>query len=88
MPRTGKPGTVAARGGCTPCVSERKVREALNSPLFPADFPCRHPKLFSVPSLPARYVADRVCPECARLASVEVAVQDPRTIGYRCERGT
>ena len=87
MPRTGKPGTAAARGGCTPCTAERKVREGLKSPLFPVDFPCRHPRLFAVPSLPARYAADRFCAECARLVSVEVAVQDPATIGYRCERG-
>ena len=34
-----------------------------------------------------RYVADRVCARCARLVSVEVAVQDPQTIGYRCAQG-
>ena len=87
MPRTGKPGTAAARGRCTPCTAERKVREALDSPLFPVDFPCRHPKLFAVPSLPARYVADRVCAECARLVPVEVVVKAPATIGYRCGQG-
>ena len=87
MPRTGKPGTAAVRGGCTPCTAERKVREALNSPLFPAGFPCRHPKLFAVPSLPAWYTADRPCPECGMVRAAEVVVQDPKTIGYRCERG-
>ena len=74
-------------GGCTPCAAERKTREALNSPLFPVDFPCRHPRLFAVPSLPARYTADRVCAECGRLAAVEVVVQDPEMIGYSCDRG-
>ena len=34
-----------------------------------------------------RYTADRVCAECARLVPVEVVVQDPRTIGYRCGAG-
>ena len=86
MSRTGKPGTRAA-GGCSACAAERKVREKMASPTFPVDFPCRHPKLFAVPPLPARYTADRVCPECARLVPVEVVVQDPRTIGYRCGQG-
>ena len=86
MKRTGKP-LVRARGGCTPCATERKVRENLKSPLFPVDFPCRHPGAGPVPPLPARYTADRVCPECARLVPVKVVVQDPRTIGYRCGQG-
>ena len=85
MKRTGRPPAV--RGGCTPCATERKERGRLKSPLFPVDFPCPHPKLFAVPSLPARYTADRVCAECARLVPVEVVVQDPGTIGYRCDRG-
>ncbi len=68
MKRTGKPGT-RARGGCTPCATERKERERLKSPLFPVDFPCPHPKLFAVPPLPARYTAQRYCPECTMLVA-------------------
>ena len=86
MKRTGKPGA-RARGGCTPCATERKTREALNSPLFPVDFPCRHPNLFPIPLQPVRYTADRICPECGILRPVEVVVQDPKIIGHRCERG-
>lgn len=85
MTRTGKPGP--ARGGCTPCATERKTREALNSPLFPVDFPCRHPAAGLVPSLPVRYTGDRPCPECGMTRTTEVVVQDPRTVGYRCARG-
>ena len=85
MSPAGKP--VAVRGGCTPCMTERKTREALNSPLFPADFPCRHPGAGPVPQLPVRYAGQRSCPECALLVPAEVVVQDPRTIGYRCGRG-
>ena len=35
----------------------------------------------------ARYTADRYCGECSRMAAVEVVVQDPAMIGYRCDRG-
>jgi len=87
-PGPGKPaGRSAARGGCTPCAAERKVRERLNSPLFPVDFPCRHPGSGPVPELPVRYNAERFCPECALPVPVEVVVKDPLTIGYRCAQG-
>jgi hypothetical protein len=83
--RSGRPS--AARGGCTACASERKTRTALNSPLFPANFPCRHPGPGPVPPLPVRYTADRPCPDCGMSVSTEVVVQSPETIGYRCGRG-
>ena len=38
-------------------------------------------------TFPRRYTADRPCPACALLVPVEVVVQDPVTIGYRCGRG-
>ena len=72
------------RGGCTPCASERKVREALNSPLFPVDFPCRHPGSGRVPQFPVCYTGDRPCPECGGTRLAEVVVRDALTIGYRC----
>ena len=40
-----------------------------------------------VPSYPIRYTADRICPECGMLMPVEVVVQAPQTVGYRCDRG-
>jgi hypothetical protein len=92
-PKPGKParrpGAPAARSGCTPCAAERKFREWLRSPLFPPDFPCRHPRSDEVPApgYPRRYAAERVCPQCvAALCAVEVVVQDPATAGYRCGR--
>ena len=77
----------ARRSGCTPCNTERKVRAALASPLFPVNFPCRHPGAGPVPQCPVRYTVDRFCAGCGGLRTVEVVVQDPGTIGYRCDRG-
>ncbi len=86
LPAGGSYDGVMARQGCGPCEAERKVRAKLNSPAFPLDFPCRHPRPASwpVPPLPARYRGERVCPRCKALRDVEVAVQDPAVIGYRC----
>ena len=36
---------------------------------------------------PHRYLADRACPECAMLLPVEVVVDSPKVIGYRCGQG-
>jgi hypothetical protein len=72
---------------CTPCATERRTREALKSPLFPVDFPCLHPAAGPVPQMPVRYSAQRACPECSLLVPVEVVVQAPKVIGYRCTRG-
>lgn len=86
--KPGKPARrSAARGECTPCAAERKVREGLSSLLFPVDFPCRHPGSGPVPSLPIRYTGDRPCPECGMVRAAEVVVRDPATIGYRCAPG-
>ena len=85
MKQTGKPTT--ARGVCGPCSRERAIRAEKGWAGFPVDFPCRHPNLYPIPLLPARYTADRTCPECAVLVPVEVVVQDPGTIGYRCDKG-
>ena len=88
MTPAGKPPSrPAARGGCTPCATERRTREALKSPLFPVDFPCLHPAAGPVPQMPVRYSAQRACPECSLLVPVEVVVQAPKVIGYRCTRG-
>jgi hypothetical protein len=88
MTPAGKPSSrPAARGGCTPCATERRTREALKSPLFPVDFPCLHPAAGPVPQMPVRYSAQRACPECSLLVPVEVVVQAPKVIGYRCTRG-
>ena len=38
-------------------------------------------------SCDGRYTADRICPECARLVPVEVVVDSPHVIGYRCGQG-
>ena len=37
--------------------------------------------------VPRRYAADRPCPECGGMRSVEVVVRDPLTIGYKCTQG-
>ena len=87
-PGSGKPaGRSAARGGCTACAAERKVREGMSSPLFPVDFPCRHPGSGPVPHYPVRYTGDRPCPECGGTRLAEVVVQSPAVIGYRCAQG-
>lgn len=86
--RPGQPaGRPAPRGGCTPCATERKIREGLRSPLFPVDFPCRHHGPSPVPQYPVRYTADRPCPECDLPLPAEVAVQSPAVVGYRCGQG-
>jgi hypothetical protein len=56
----------APRGGCGPCAAERKIREKLNSPGFPADFPCRHPRPGEIvmPGYPRRYTLNVACPGC------------------------
>ena len=87
-PKAGKRAVrSAARGGCTPCASERAIRASQQFPGFPVDFPCPHPVSGPVPRFPVRYTGQRTCPECAILVPVEVAVQDPVTVGYRCDRG-
>ena len=92
--RTGKParGTlslVRSRGGCGPCATERELRRELNLPGFPLDFPCRHSRDATLvsPSYPQRYQADRKCPQCGHVVPVQVVVQSPGVIGYRCGRG-
>ena len=79
----------APRGGCAPCAREREIRQALASPNFPLDFPCRHSRDATPvsPSYPQRYRADRKCPQCALVVPVQVVVQSPQVIGYRCDRG-
>lgn len=78
---------MTTRSGCTPCKTERKTRERLASPAFPADFPCKHPEAGPVPGFPVVYTGERTCPECSMLTAVEVVVQDPVTVGYRCGAG-
>ena len=65
------------------------VAEALASPNFPLDFPCRHSRDATPvsPSYPQRYRADRKCPQCGHVVPVQVVVQSPGVIGYRCGRG-
>lgn len=76
------------RPGCTPCARERVLRSELACAAFPLEFPCRHPQGgFPVPSLPVRYHADRPCPECSMVVPVEVVVQSPAVVGYRCGAG-
>ena len=87
-PSAGKPvRRPAVRGGCTACARERAIRAGLQAPGFPVDFECRHPGAGPVPGFPVRYAGDRFCAECAMLVSVEIVVQDPGTIGYRCGQG-
>ena len=88
MKRTGNPSArPAARGGCGPCSRERAIRAENRWPGFPVDFPCRHPAPSSPPPYPQRYPADRPCAECGMTVGVEVVVQSPKVIGYRCGRG-
>jgi hypothetical protein len=91
-PRAGMPGKgnlslVPSRGGCGPCARERMLRIGL--PGFPLDFPCRHghSAMTPEPSYPQRYRGDRRCPQCEFVVPVQVAVQSPGVIGYRCDRG-
>lgn len=72
---------------CTPCATERKTRVKLGSPLFPVEFACPHPGSGPVPGLPLLYAGDRHCPGCGMLVAVEVTVEAPGEIGYRCDRG-
>jgi hypothetical protein len=91
-PRAGIPGkgslsVVPSQGGCGPCARERILRQGL--PGFPLDFSCRHARNVApvTPSYPQRYRADRHCPQCKFVTSVQVVVQSPAVIGYRCDRG-
>jgi hypothetical protein len=34
-----------------------------------------------------RYTAERICPQCAALRTVEVGTQEPEVIAYRCSQG-
>ena len=87
VPRSGKPASrPSPRGGCTPCATERKIREGLRSPLFPADFPCRHPQAGPVPPYPRRYVAERFCAACKMVCGAEAGMQSPGAVAYRCAR--
>jgi hypothetical protein len=38
-----RPPRAVREAQCRPCARERAIRVALGSPLFPADFPCKHP---------------------------------------------
>jgi hypothetical protein len=92
MSRSGKSSSrhPGPRGGCTPCATEREELRKLNLPAFPLDFPCRHPQAADIPPpspFPQRYTAERPCPECKKVVSVEVVVQSPAVIAYRCARG-
>ena len=59
--------------------------EAMKRTGKPARCPAQ-PAAEFVPAYPIRYTADRICLECARLVAVEVVVQSPKVIGYRCGR--
>jgi len=88
-PRT-VPAVAAAfvRTDCGPCKRERAIRADLRSAAFPVDFECKHPPApSSLPPYPQRYHCERPCPECKSSLDVEVIVQDPKTVGYRCDRG-
>jgi len=87
-PKAGKPRRrSASRGGCGACARERAIRAELAAPGFPVEFECLHPESGPVPGFPMRYTGDRHCPECGMVRGVEVAVQDPVTVGYRCDAG-
>lgn len=74
---------------CRPCERERRIREKLNSPEFPDDFPCRHPWADNPSSpvqYPVRFTAKRICSECGKLQECKYTVR-PGHVIQECKCG-